>query len=78
LKDRDESFEAHACVDVFIGEGPEGSVCFAIVLNEDVVPDFEDIGIVLVHEMGSISAADSVVMEFCTWTTWTLITHFFR
>jgi hypothetical protein len=63
LEDRDKTFEAHAGVDVLVGEGSEGGVGFAVELHEDVVPNLEDIGVVHVDEMGGVSTANSVIVD---------------
>lgn len=41
----------------------EGTVVFAVELDENVVPDLEDVGVVLVDEMCSISAAYPVIVN---------------
>jgi hypothetical protein len=64
LKNRDETLEAHAGVDVFGGQIAELAIRFAVVLDKDNVPDFENKGIVLVDEMCGIPASDAVVMDF--------------
>jgi hypothetical protein len=64
LDDGDEALEAHAGVDVLGGEGTERAVVLAVELDEDVVPDLEDIGVVLVDEVRRVSAADAVKVDF--------------
>ena len=49
LQDAGDAFEPHACVDVLGGEWFEGSG-LAIELDEDEVPDLDDVGVVLVDE----------------------------
>ena len=42
-------------------KGPRG---FTVVLNKDVIPYFEHVGIILVYEMCSIPSTDTVIMDF--------------
>jgi hypothetical protein len=42
LENGDKAFETHAGVDVLSREGAEGGVGFAVVLNEDEVPDLDE------------------------------------
>lgn len=46
------------------GEGAEAAVGFAIELDEDVVPYFDDVGEVGVDEGGSIAVAYAIVVDF--------------
>ncbi|KAG9796345.1 hypothetical protein KCU88_g142, partial [Aureobasidium melanogenum] len=77
LEDTDESLETHARVDVFVGQRAQTLIRLPVVLNKHVVPDLQHVRIVLVDETGSIApASDSVIVNFGTRTTWTLVTHF--
>jgi hypothetical protein len=64
LDDGDQSLEAHAGIDVFGRKGAKRAVVFAVELDEDVVPDFQNVGIVLVDEMGGVSAAYAIIVDF--------------
>lgn len=44
LKDGGETFKSHTGIDVLGGERTEGTVGLAVELDEDVVPDFNDVG----------------------------------
>lgn len=71
LQARDESLEPHPGVDMLSGEGSETPVVFSVVGHEDVVPHFEDVGVVLVDEMSGVSASDSVEMDLAARSTGT-------
>lgn len=60
----DQSFKAHAGVDVFRGKGTKRPIVFAVKLDEDIVPDLQDVRIVLVDEMTSVSATYAIIMNF--------------
>jgi hypothetical protein len=65
LQDTCEAFKAHARVNVLGWEGSQGSVGFAIVLNKDNVPNFNDIGHVGIDQFGSVAATtNAIVMNF--------------
>ena len=59
LEDGDEAFEAHAGIDVFGWEGAERAVLLAIELDEDVVPDLDDVGVAGVDEVGGVAFLDA-------------------
>ena len=63
LQDGREALEAHAGVDVLGREGPEAAVGLAVELDEDVVPDLDDVGQVGVDAAGGVAAADAVVVD---------------
>ena len=48
-----ESLEAHAGVDDVHGELLERSVCLAVELHEDEVPDFNDLWVVFIYQFSS-------------------------
>jgi hypothetical protein len=60
----DQSLEAHTGINVFGWKRAKGPVVFAVELDEDVVPDFQDIRIVLVDKMSGVSAAYAIVVDF--------------
>lgn len=64
MEDADESFESHACVDVFGWELVECVGVCAVELDEDEVPDFEYVWVVVVDEVCGVSVSDSVVVDF--------------
>lgn len=45
------------------GKGFEGAIIFPVELDEDVVPDFEYVRVILVDEMCGVSASDTVVVN---------------
>jgi len=63
LKNGNESLETHSSVDVPVGKRSKGSVEFSVVLHEHVVPDLEDVGVVVVDEVSGVSTSDSVVVD---------------
>ena len=60
LDDRDEALEAHAAVDVLLGQRLETAVGLAVELHEDQVPYFQHVGVVLVDEVGRVAPSDPV------------------
>jgi hypothetical protein len=49
---------------MFVWERSKRAICFAIVLNEDIIPNFDDVGIILVDKMGSLTTSYPVVVYF--------------
>jgi hypothetical protein len=64
LDGRDQSLKAHAGVDVFGRKGAERPIVFAVELDEYVIPDLQDVGIILVDEMSSVSATYAIIVNF--------------
>lgn len=44
-------------------------------LNENKIPDLQDVGVVHVHKVGSISAPNPVVVDLSTGPTRALVAH---
>ena len=55
LDDGYKTLKTHTRVDVFRRKRFERTIFFAVELDENVVPDLEYIGVVLVHEMCGIA-----------------------
>ena len=49
LNNRDQSFEAHAAIDVFLGQRLQRGISFTIERHEDQVPNLQHVRIVHVH-----------------------------
>jgi len=49
---------------VFGGKGAKRPIVFAVELDEHIVPDLQDVRIVLVDEMTSVSATYAIIMNF--------------
>jgi hypothetical protein len=64
LNHGNQTFKAHAGIDMLCGEGLKRAVFFAVVLDENVVPDLEDVGVVLVDEMGGVAPTDTIEVNF--------------
>lgn len=64
LQDTGKTFETHTSINVLSRKGSEGPVRFPVVLNEDIVPNFDYIGQIGIHQFGSIASTDSVVVNF--------------
>lgn len=64
LDDRDQTLKAHAGVDVFGRKRAKRSIGFAVELDEYIVPDLQDVWIVLVDEMSSVSATYAIIVNF--------------
>ena len=51
---------------------------FALVLDEDFIPDLEHVRVVLVGQVGGFPCAtDVVVVDLCAWTAGTGFAFFF-
>jgi hypothetical protein len=46
------------------GEWPERPIILTVELDENVVPDFEDIWVILIDQMGSVAISNAVKMNF--------------
>ncbi|CAG0884700.1 unnamed protein product, partial [Darwinula stevensoni] len=55
LNNRDKTFKSHATINVLLGQGTEDPILFSIELDENKIPDFQDIGIIHIHQMRCIS-----------------------
>lgn len=64
LQTRDEPLEAHARIDMLSGQRAQRGILFSVVRHEDIVPDFEDVRVVHVDEVGGVAAAYAVVVNF--------------
>ena len=54
----------HARIDVFRGEALEQAILFTVELNEkNVVPDLEDVRVIVIDQVRSIPTAYPVVMD---------------
>ncbi len=76
-----ETFEAHAGVDVVVGERFEFAVCFTVVLHEDEVPDLDDLWVVFVDEVSSaylfaLVVGAHVYMDFGAGAAGACVAHF--
>jgi len=66
----DLPLEAEASIDVFGGQRAQALVNFAVVLDKDDVPDFENVRIVLVDEVRGVAlATNAVIVDLSTGTT---------
>jgi hypothetical protein len=59
-----QSLEAHSSVDVLCRQRSEGPIIFAVELDEDVVPDFEDIWVILIDQMCCVAVPNAIKMNF--------------
>jgi len=59
-----QSLEAHASVNVLCRKWPERPIIFTVELDENIVPDFEDIWVVLIDQMCSVAVSNTVKMDF--------------
>lgn len=64
LNDGDQSLETHTSIDMFRRKRSEGAISLAVELNEHVVPYFQNIWVVFVDEVRSITAAYPVEVNF--------------
>mmetsp|Transcript_51491 Transcript_51491/g.85529 ORF Transcript_51491/g.85529 Transcript_51491/m.85529 type:complete len:613 (+) Transcript_51491:698-2536(+) len=75
LQNRRDPLQSHSSVDVFGGKGVEGLGVLAVVLDEDKVPDLNDLRVVHVHQVGDVSASHTVVVDLSAWSTWPSEAH---
>lgn len=78
VEDGDEPLEAHTGVDVLVGKGAERAGRFTVVLDEDVVPDLEDVWVVGVDQLGDGAATDTIKVDLAAWTAWSAGAHLCR
>ena len=83
LHDAHKTLESHTRVDDLCRQGLKRAVGLAVVLHEYEVPDFDNLGIILVHQVGTLDARSlaflfgtAVDVDFGTWSTGTGIAHF--
>jgi len=66
----DLPLESETGIDVFGGQRSQALVNFAVVLDKDNVPDFENVRIVLIDEVRGVTlATDAVIVDLSTGTT---------
>ena len=64
LDNRDKPFETHPSINMLRRQWLERPVFFAVELNKDVIPNLQNIWVVLVDSMGCITTAYSIKMDF--------------
>jgi hypothetical protein len=64
LDDRNQALEAHSSIDVFVWKRSEGTISLTIELDEDVVPDLNDVWIVLIDEVCSLPPTYAIIVDF--------------
>mmetsp|Transcript_26999 Transcript_26999/g.46257 ORF Transcript_26999/g.46257 Transcript_26999/m.46257 type:complete len:567 (+) Transcript_26999:1285-2985(+) len=69
LQNRGEALETHAGVDVLVGKLLQGTIGFAVELDEHVIPDLNHIGHVGVDQVSSVAVADAIVVDLGTRAT---------
>lgn len=62
-EDGGDALKAHAGVNVLRRQVAQAAACLAVVLDEHHVPDLEDVGVILVDELGDVAAAEAVVVD---------------
>jgi hypothetical protein len=60
---------------MLIRERAEGAVNLAIELDKHVIPNLQDIWVVLVDKVGGIASTDAVVVDLAAGTTRPLVAH---
>jgi hypothetical protein len=59
-----KTLKTHAGVNVFRRQTLESTIMFTIELDKDVVPDFQNVRVILVDKLGSVPSSDTVKMNF--------------
>jgi len=62
-----EPFQTHSRVDMLCRKRPKGTIIFAIELDEDVIPKFDHVWVVLVHEVRSVATSNTVEVNFAVY-----------
>mmetsp|Transcript_9357 Transcript_9357/g.15007 ORF Transcript_9357/g.15007 Transcript_9357/m.15007 type:complete len:626 (+) Transcript_9357:1284-3161(+) len=75
LQDASKTFETHTGIDVLGGERSKRSIGLTIELNENVVPDFNDIWQIGVDQFGGVASSNTIVVDFRTRTAGPRGTH---
>mmetsp|Transcript_11487 Transcript_11487/g.29021 ORF Transcript_11487/g.29021 Transcript_11487/m.29021 type:complete len:365 (+) Transcript_11487:1812-2906(+) len=75
LQHADHALHAHAGVHVLVRQRLEAAVCLAVELNEDNIPDLQNIGVIHVHQVRSVAAADAIVVDLCAGAAGALVSH---
>lgn len=71
LNDRDQPLETHPSVDVSHRKWFQWSIVFPIELNENIVPYFEYIGVILIDQMSCVPPPYAIVVYLTEWA-WVL------
>jgi hypothetical protein len=75
VQDRDETLETHSRVHVLGRQRAQGARRLAVVLDENVVPDLEDIGVIGVDEVCGLATTDSIKVDLTAWSARSSRTH---
>lgn len=59
-----KTLKTHTSVNVFRRQSLESTIMFTVELDKNVVPDFQNVRVILVDELGGISSSDTVKMNF--------------
>jgi hypothetical protein len=59
----DKALKTHASVNVFGGKGLQGTVILAIELDEDIIPDLHNEGVIFIDKAGGITATYVVIVD---------------
>jgi hypothetical protein len=60
----DKTFKSHASVNVFGWQGLQRTIIIAVELDENVVPYLYNEGVILINEVGGITATYVVIVNF--------------
>src|ERR1700733_2387363 len=59
-----KTLKPHAGVNVLRRQSLKGTIVFTVELDEDVVPDFQNVRVILVDKLSSVPSSDMVKMNF--------------
>lgn len=76
LYDGHKALKAHATIDVFLGQRPQGAIALSVELNEHKVPYFQHIRVIFVDKMSCLSTSDSIKVELRARTARSCFAHF--
>jgi hypothetical protein len=75
LYDRHKPLEAHATINVLLGQWPQGAITLSVELNEHKVPYFQHVRVIFVDQMSSLSTPNAVKVELRARTARSGFTH---
>lgn len=67
--------QTHTSVNALCRQLNQATVFLALILHENIVPDFKHIWIVHIHQICTLPTTNAIVMNLGGWATWSGITH---
>ena len=64
LQNSDNALEAHPRIDMLCGQWDQGAVVSTVELHEDQIPNFNDLGIIGIHQVAPGAIRSAVEVNF--------------